>query len=112
MPPSAELDSARTLLSDPGYTELDAVDRQLIELLQADGRIPYAELGRRADITEKAARRRVSRLLSEGYISIAAVTDPAVLGYGALAWRCSRWTARAPRSSSPLSWRCCPKPTT
>lgn len=84
MPPSAELATARTLLSDPGYTDLDAVDRQLIELLQADGRIPYAELGRRADITEKTARRRVSRLLSEGYISIAAITDPAVLGFHAL----------------------------
>ncbi|MGA5544004.1 Lrp/AsnC family transcriptional regulator [Mycobacterium sp. NPDC051198] len=84
MPPSAELATTRTLLSDPGYTDLDAVDRQLIELLQADGRIPYAELGRRADITEKTARRRVSRLLSEGYISIAAVTDPAVLGFRAL----------------------------
>src|SRR5690349_2418530 len=84
MPPSAELATARTLLSDPGYTDLDAVDRQLIELLQADGRIPYAELGRRADITEKTARRRVSRLLSEGYMSIAAVTDPAVLGFHAL----------------------------
>lgn len=84
MPPSAELATTRTLLSDPGYTDLDAVDRQLIELLQADGRIPYAELGRRADITEKTARRRVSRLLSEGYISIAAITDPAVLGFHAL----------------------------
>ena len=84
MPPSAELATARTLLSDPGYTDLDAVDRQLIDLLQADGRIPYAELGRRADITEKTARRRVSRLLSEGYMSIAAITDPAVLGFHAL----------------------------
>ncbi|MCV7068138.1 Lrp/AsnC family transcriptional regulator [Mycolicibacterium farcinogenes] len=84
MPPSAELEAPRTLLSDPGYADLDPVDRHLIELLQADGRIPYAELGRRADITEKAARRRVSRLLSEGYITIAAVTDPAVLGFGAL----------------------------
>lgn len=85
MAPSADQEAAaRTLLSDPGYTDLDAVDRQLIELLQADGRIPYAELGRRANLTEKTARRRVSRLLSEGYMTIAAVTDPAVLGFGAL----------------------------
>lgn len=84
MPPSAELEGTRTLLSDPGYTDLDGVDRQLIELLQADGRIPYAELARRADVTEKAARRRVSRLLSEGYMTIAAITDPAVLGFGSL----------------------------
>ncbi|MUL81839.1 MULTISPECIES: Lrp/AsnC family transcriptional regulator [unclassified Mycolicibacterium] len=84
MPPSAEHETARTLLSDPGYTDLDAVDRQLIELLQADGRIPYAELGRRANLTEKTARRRVSRLLDEGYMTIAAVTDPAVLGFGSM----------------------------
>ncbi|MGV0811336.1 AsnC family transcriptional regulator [Mycolicibacterium boenickei] len=84
MPPSVDYEAAPTLLSDPGYTDLDAVDRLLIDLLQADGRIPYAELGRRASITEKAARRRVSRLLGEGYMTIAAVTDPAVLGFGAL----------------------------
>lgn len=84
MPPSAEHATARTLLSDPGYTDLDAVDLQLIDLLQADGRIPYAELGRRANITEKTARRRVSRLLDEGYMTIAAITDPEILGFSAL----------------------------
>ncbi|MDH6198029.1 DNA-binding Lrp family transcriptional regulator [Mycobacterium frederiksbergense] len=84
MPSPAEPESARRLLSDPGFTDLDAVDRQLIDLLQADGRIPYAELGRRADITEKTARRRVARLLDEGYITIAAVTDPSVLGFGSM----------------------------
>ena len=82
MPPSPDHVPDRTLLSDPGYTDLDIVDRQLIELLQADGRIPYAELGRRVHITEKTARRRVSRLLNEQYMTIAAVTDPAVLGFG------------------------------
>lgn len=73
------------LQSDSVFADLDALDRQLIEHLQADGRIPYAELARRVEVTEKTVRRRVSRLLDENYITIAAVTDPALLGFSSMA---------------------------
>jgi len=65
--------------------DLDELDLLLIEHLQRDGRMPFAELARRVRVTEKTVRRRVSRLLEENFVTIAAVTDPALLGYGAMA---------------------------
>lgn len=85
MPPPTEHEVSRTLQSDAGTGDLDALDRQLIDHLQIDGRIPYAELARRVDVTEKTVRRRVSRLLDEHYVTIAAVTDPSLLGFGSMA---------------------------
>jgi Lrp/AsnC family transcriptional regulator for asnA, asnC and gidA len=65
--------------------DLTAVDRALIEALQADGRRSFAQLARDVEISEKTARRRVTALLESGVIEITAVTDPALLGYGAAA---------------------------
>lgn len=75
----------RTLQSDLAGADLDALDLALIDRLQIDGRIPYAELARRVEVTEKTVRRRVSRLLDERYITIAAVTDPSLLGFASMA---------------------------
>jgi len=64
---------------------LSDVDRQIVSLLQADGRQSFAEIARNLGITEKTARHRVRDLLDDGVIQITAVTDPRVLGYGASA---------------------------
>lgn len=51
----------------------DALDRQILELLQRDGRIRLSELGRRVRLSPAAVAERVRRLESTG----------AVTGYGA-----------------------------
>ncbi|BCI51347.1 AsnC family transcriptional regulator [Mycolicibacterium litorale] len=71
--------------SESGDGDLDGLDLQLIDHLQIDGRIPYVELARRLEVTEKTVRRRVSRLIDQGYVTIAAVTDPSLLGFGSMA---------------------------
>lgn len=84
-PVDSQREIARTLQSDPGAADLDALDLRLIDELQVDGRIAYAELARRIDVTEKTVRRRVSRLLEDRYMTITAVTDPISLGFGCMA---------------------------
>jgi DNA-binding Lrp family transcriptional regulator len=69
----------------PGGPPLDAVERALVDLLQEDGRTSYAELGRRLGVTERTARRKVGGLSERGIVQVAAVTDPEVLGYSAMA---------------------------
>ena len=64
---------------------LDAIDNQLIGLLMEDGRIPYRDLARRVALSETRTRQRVLRLIEQGYISIAAITDPLKLGMGVMA---------------------------
>lgn len=67
------------------HRDLDEVDHTLIDALQSDGRARFSDLAELVDMTEKTIRKRVARLLSEGFITIGAVTDPTRLGFGAMA---------------------------
>ena len=60
---------------------LDAVNKQLIEQLQRDGRMSYAALAKVVGLSEAAVRQRVQRLLDAGVMQIVAVTDPLTLGF-------------------------------
>lgn len=50
-------------------TTLDRIDAGLLELLQEDGRRPYAELGAAVGISGPAAHERVKKLEARGVIS-------------------------------------------
>lgn len=61
---------------------LDARDWQLLELLQEDARIGYAQLGRQVGLSAPAAAERVKRLEDAGVIrGYRAEVDPRRLGY-------------------------------
>lgn len=61
----------------------DAVDRQLLHLLQTDGRIRLSELGRRVSLSPAAVAERVRRLEAAGVVEgYGAQVAPARLGYG------------------------------
>ena len=59
---------------------LDDTDRSIIELLQADGRMPFTRVAAEVGLTEGAIRQRVQRLTDAGVMQIVAVTDPLSLG--------------------------------
>lgn len=62
---------------------LDAVDRRLLALLQADGRMSNAALAREVGLTPSAVLERVRRLEADGYVlGYRATLDPERLGYG------------------------------
>jgi DNA-binding Lrp family transcriptional regulator len=62
--------------------ELDAVDLQILDELQRDGRITNVELARRVGLSAPPCLRRVRRLEEEGVIrGYHADLDPAALGY-------------------------------
>lgn len=63
-------------------TPIDDLDRELIRILQADGRTSFSQLGRVTGLSDAACRQRVMRLLDDGVIDIVAVTDPVKLGLG------------------------------
>jgi len=73
---------------------IDKIDAQLLELLQADGRRPYADLGAAVGISGPSAHERVKKLEARGVITgYAARVDPFALGYGVLAFA---WLTQAP----------------
>jgi Lrp/AsnC family transcriptional regulator for asnA, asnC and gidA len=60
---------------------IDDAAKQIISLLQRDGRMSYAEVGKRVGLSEAAVRQRVSKLTDAGVMQIVAVTDPSQLGF-------------------------------
>jgi Lrp/AsnC family leucine-responsive transcriptional regulator len=61
----------------------DALDRQILQLLQTEGRIKLSELGRRVRLSPAAVTERVRRLETAGVITgYGAHVAPARLGYG------------------------------
>jgi Lrp/AsnC family transcriptional regulator for asnA, asnC and gidA len=60
---------------------IDDAAKQIISLLQRDGRMSYAEVGKRVGLSEAAVRQRVSKLTDAGVMQIVAVTDPRQLGF-------------------------------
>jgi Lrp/AsnC family transcriptional regulator for asnA, asnC and gidA len=81
---------------------LDDADRTIIELLQADGRMPFTKVAAAVGLTEGAIRQRVQRLTDTGVMQIVAVTDPLSLGVRRVAMVGIRVTGDVERTAADL----------
>lgn len=61
--------------------ELDPTDQGIIELLRADGRMPYRAIARKLAITEATVRSRVKRMEESNTLRVVAVTDTEAAGF-------------------------------
>ncbi|WP_340384715.1 Lrp/AsnC family transcriptional regulator [Streptomyces sp. SS7] len=59
---------------------MDDIDRAILRELQADGRIPYADLGPKVGLSPSAARQRLQRLIDHKVVQVVGVTDPMAMG--------------------------------
>ncbi|MEV8590641.1 Lrp/AsnC family transcriptional regulator [Streptomyces sp. NPDC051180] len=81
--PPKEPRHARAGADETTASAFDAIDRQILELLQTDGRIKLSELGRRVRLSPAAVTERVRRLEACGAVTgYGAHVSPARLGYG------------------------------
>ncbi len=65
----------------PNNVRLDDIDRRLLKVLQADGRISNSELAERCSLSPSACSDRVRRLRETGYIAgFAALLNPEKVG--------------------------------
>jgi Lrp/AsnC family transcriptional regulator for asnA, asnC and gidA len=85
---SPEADESRWAVRNGVYSgrmsrdlEPDGLDRQIIGLLQADGRCSNREIARQLDVPEATIRYRVRRLTESGLLKITALVAPEHLGY-------------------------------
>ena len=69
------------LEKEPAKSQLDAVDSEMIRLLQKDGRMSHTDMARELGISEATVRNRMKKLMDEEYIQIVAVSDPFKLGF-------------------------------
>ena len=87
-----------------GLPKLDATDRKIIGELTADGRVSFAELGRRVSLSSPAVAERVQRLERSGVITgYRAEIDPRMLGYQLTASSAS--SPRRPAAENPRARR-------
>ncbi|MCW4029215.1 MAG: Lrp/AsnC family transcriptional regulator [Candidatus Bathyarchaeota archaeon] len=62
---------------------LDEADKRILEVLQHDGRISFADLSRKLNLAEATIRFRVKRLEDHKVIThFAAIVDPTKVGFG------------------------------
>jgi len=59
---------------------LDDTDRQIIRLLQKDGRMPFLTIANELGLAEGTVRRRVGKLIEDKVLQIVGVTDPFKVG--------------------------------
>ncbi len=64
---------------------LDAINRQIIESLQRDGRRSFTMIARDCGISESAVRARVQKLVEAGVMQVVAVTNPLMIGFDVMA---------------------------
>jgi DNA-binding Lrp family transcriptional regulator len=70
---------------ESSYQNLDAIDREILAVIQEDGRISNAELSRRLNLSPPATHARVKRLEREGFIEgYAGLLSRDKLGYDLL----------------------------
>jgi Lrp/AsnC family leucine-responsive transcriptional regulator len=77
---------------------LSTNDARILEVLQRDGRRPYADLGADVGMSGPSAHERVKKLEARGVIrGYAAVVDPSSVGLGILAFS---WITQAPGTAA------------
>jgi Lrp/AsnC family transcriptional regulator, regulator for asnA, asnC and gidA len=78
--------------------KIDAIDRATVDLLIEDGRMSGTDMARRiSNVTERAVRYRLDRLIREKIIHITAVVDPPAIGLPVILKYDHRWPIPAGR---------------
>ena len=65
---------------------IDNMDKQILEVLKNNARMPFMEIAKKLKISESTVRKRVNDLEENGVIKkYSAIVEPAKLGYGSVA---------------------------
>jgi len=64
---------------------IDEIDRQIIEALQKDGRVAFAQIAEKLNVSAGMIRLRYSRLVEQGYLKVVAITNPLRMGFNTMA---------------------------
>lgn len=67
------------------YENLDKTDLAIIDALQSDGRVAFAQIADQLGVSPGMIRQRYSRLVDEGFLKVVAITNPIRMGYKTMA---------------------------
>ena len=60
---------------------MDKLNKNIIEILKSDGRVPNAEIARNLGVSEGTIRRRIKIMIEEKVLNVYAAPDPKKTGY-------------------------------
>ena len=60
---------------------MDNFDKNIIDILESDGRASNAEIARKIGVSEGTIRRRLKKLIDNKTINVLAISDPRQMGY-------------------------------
>jgi Lrp/AsnC family transcriptional regulator for asnA, asnC and gidA len=67
------------------YGALDTTDRYIIDALQKDGRVAFAQLAEQLGVSPGMIRQRYGRLVDQGFLKVVAITNPLRMGFKTMA---------------------------
>jgi len=79
------------------HIELDREDKIILETLALNGRASFDQLARTCGLSEATARRRTTKLIEAGALSIHAVVEPSDIGFPIESWI---WIQTSPENVS------------
>jgi Lrp/AsnC family transcriptional regulator for asnA, asnC and gidA len=65
--------------------QTDEVDLEIINILNEDGRTPFAQIAKRLGVSPGMIRMRYERMVGEGVLQVVAVTNPLLMGFTTMA---------------------------
>jgi Lrp/AsnC family transcriptional regulator for asnA, asnC and gidA len=74
-----------TIISNLPAQGLDEIDHQVIEALQKDGRIAFAQIAEQLNVSPGMIRLRYNRLVEQGFLKVVAITNPLRMGFSTMA---------------------------
>ncbi len=79
--PTPGTGNGRDAKLSPLASPSDDLNKQIIGMLQDDGRLPYDEIAARLGVSPGTVRNRVTRMREAGLLQIVAVVDPVAVDY-------------------------------
>jgi Lrp/AsnC family transcriptional regulator for asnA, asnC and gidA len=74
----------KPVASDKSFASpYDSLNRQIVAILQEDGRTPFSAIAEMLSVSEGTVRNRVSWMKGAGHLTIAAIVDPTSISYRA-----------------------------
>jgi Lrp/AsnC family transcriptional regulator for asnA, asnC and gidA len=67
------------------YENLDETDLAIIDALQVDGRVAFAQIAEQLRVSPGMIRQHYTRLVEEGFLKVVAITNPIRMGYKTMA---------------------------
>ncbi len=74
-----------SVINNTQYQNLDEIDIKIIDALQTDGRVAFAQIAEQLNVSPGMIRQRYGRLVEQGYLRVVAITNPLRMGFTTMA---------------------------